>query len=57
MTNETRDGAFVLLQTSILPNLLGIEFNSLDEVHEFLAACDGKAPSEWVAPSVPQSAA
>lgn len=57
VTGETRDGAFELLQRKILPNLLGMTFGSLDDVYEFLADCDGKAPREWIMPSLPQSSA
>ena len=57
VTGETRDDAFALLETSILPWLIGMDFDSLDAVRRFLATCDGKAPSEWVASCVPQSAA
>ena len=57
VTGETRDDAFALLETSILPKLVGMDFDSLDAVQRFLATCDGKAPSEWVASCVPQSAA
>src|SRR5262249_10244011 len=48
---------FNLLKNSILPRLIGMEFSSLSNVRTFLAACDGKAPADWVAPSIPQSAA
>jgi muconate cycloisomerase len=57
VTGETRDDAFALLETSILPRLIGMDFDSLDAVQRFLATCDGKAPPEWVASCVPQSAA
>ncbi len=57
VTGETRDGTFNLLTEKILPRLVGRSFSSLEEVKEFLAACDGKAPSDWVAPEVPQTAA
>jgi L-Ala-D/L-Glu epimerase len=57
VTGETRDGAFGLLETTILPRLHGKEFGSMQEIRRFLATCDGKAPAEWVSPSVPQTAA
>src|SRR5262245_57342953 len=57
VTGETRDDAFALLETSILPRLIGMEFDSLNAVQRFLATCDGKSPPEWVASCVPQSAA
>ncbi len=57
VTGESRDGAFSLLQNSILPRLVEMEFGSMEEVRAFLTACDGKAPSQWVAPQLPQTAA
>lgn len=56
VTDETRDGAFALLKNEILPNLIGKEFNDLGEVKAFLEECDGKAPSDWIAPHIPQTA-
>jgi muconate cycloisomerase len=55
VTGETRDGAFALLQNSILPRLIGMKFETMAEVHHFLEECDGKAP--WLDSSTPQSAA
>lgn len=57
VTGETRDDAFTLLERSILPKLIGREFNSLEEVRQFLDHCNGKAPTEWLDPAVPQTAA
>lgn len=57
VTGETRDLAFRLLSTSILPNLIGKNFNSFEDVKRFLKECDGKAPADWVSPTVPQTAA
>jgi len=57
VTGESRKGAFDLLAEKILPRLVGRTFASLDDVKEFLAACDGKAPSDWVPPGQPQTAA
>ncbi|MHC4947119.1 MAG: mandelate racemase/muconate lactonizing enzyme family protein [Planctomycetota bacterium] len=57
VTGETRDGAFALLAEAVLPRLLGMEIESLDQVRRFLATCDGKAPADWVPPERPQSAA
>ena len=57
VTGETRDEAFSLLETSILPQLIGKEFESLDDVKSFLETCDGKAPPDWLNPDQPQSAA
>ena len=57
VSGETRDGAFNLLKDSILPRLIGMEFSSLPDVRTFLEVCDGKAPADWVAPSICQSAA
>src|SRR4029450_11593006 len=52
-----RDGAFALLREAILPALVGRRFQSLSEVGSFLEKCDGKAPTEWVRPEVPQTSA
>lgn len=57
VTGETRDGACGLLAESILPRLLGMEFESFDAVVGFLTRCDGVAPADWVASGTPQSAA
>jgi muconate cycloisomerase len=55
VTGETRDGAFALLECSILPRLVGMEFDTMEEVRRFLEECDGKAP--WLDSRTPQSAA
>ena len=57
VSGESRQEAFAQLRDSILPGLLGRSFQSLSEVTSFLEKCDGKAPSEWVRPDVPQTAA
>ncbi len=57
VTGESRESAFEMLCKAMLPQLLGRDFASLDEVSGFLAACDGRAPSDWVAPETPQTAA
>ncbi len=57
VTGETQDGVFSLLRESILPRLVGRSFEGLDEVEDFLGQCDGRAPSDWVSPEVPQGAA
>jgi muconate cycloisomerase len=57
VSGEVRQKAFALLRDSILPALLGRTFHSLPDVISFLEKCDGKAPSEWVRPEVPQSSA
>ena len=57
VTRETRDGAFELLKTYVLPRLLGRSFDDLDAVRDFLSECDGKAPRQWVDPVEPQNAA
>jgi L-Ala-D/L-Glu epimerase len=57
VSGESREDAFALLRDAILPQLLGQSFHSLTDVTEFLQKCDGKAPSEWVSPDVPQSSA
>src|SRR5215216_4331404 len=57
VSGEAREGAFALLRDSILPALVGRSFGSLAEAVSFLEKCDGKAPSEWVHPEVPQTSA
>jgi L-Ala-D/L-Glu epimerase len=57
VSGESRRQAFILLRETILPALLGQSFRSLPEAVSFLEKCDGKAPSEWVRPAVPQSSA
>jgi muconate cycloisomerase len=57
VTGETRDEAFVRLNTMILPNLVGMRFDSMADVYQFLRECDGKAPPDWTDPSIPQLAA
>ena len=57
VSGERREGAFALLRDSILPALLGRTFESLSEVDSFLEKCDGQAPTEWVRPEIPQTAA
>jgi len=57
VTGETRDGAFDLLAQRILPRLLGTGFDSLEELEDFLARCDGKAPEAWIDSRTPQTAA
>jgi L-alanine-DL-glutamate epimerase-like enolase superfamily enzyme len=57
VTGETRDSAFAMLSEKILPKLINKEFDSLRDVKTFLYACDGKAPSDWIAPHIPQTAA
>ena len=57
VTGETLEGAFQLLQQTILPRLVGMEFDSLEAVKAFLLRYDGKAPAEWVSPDRPQAAA
>ena len=57
VTGETRDETFSLLETTLLPHLIGKEFESLEHVKGFLETCDGKAPPTWLDPDQPQSAA
>jgi L-Ala-D/L-Glu epimerase len=57
VSGESRQDAFALLRDQILPALVGRTFQSLPEVLSFLEKCDGKAPSEWVPPDVPQTSA
>jgi L-alanine-DL-glutamate epimerase-like enolase superfamily enzyme len=57
VSGESRQDAFALLRDQVLPSLIGRTFQSLPEVFSFLEKCDGKAPSEWVPPHVPQTSA
>jgi len=57
VSGESRQDAFALLRDQILPSLIGRTFQSLPEVVSFLEKCDGKAPSDWVPPDVPQTSA
>ena len=57
VSGESREETFALLRDDVLPALLGMTFQSLAEVISFLEKCDGKAPPDWVYPSVPQSSA
>jgi L-alanine-DL-glutamate epimerase-like enolase superfamily enzyme len=57
VSGESRQDAFALLRDQVLPALVGRSFGSLPEVVSFLEKCDGKAPSEWVPPDVPQTSA
>ena len=57
VTGETVESACALLSSSILPKLLGLEFSSFAAVTEFLTACDGEAPPDWVPTGTPQTAA
>jgi L-Ala-D/L-Glu epimerase len=57
VSGERREQAFALLRDGILPKLLGRTFQSLTDVTAFLEKCDGKAPSEWARPDVPQTSA
>ncbi len=57
VTGESRDGAFDLLCTALLPRLVGARFAGLEEVHEFLRTCSGEAPSGWVDPPRPHTSA
>jgi L-alanine-DL-glutamate epimerase-like enolase superfamily enzyme len=57
VSGESRQDAFALLRDQVLPALVGQTFQSRPEVVSFLEKCDGKAPSEWVPPDVPQTSA
>ncbi len=57
VTGESRDDTFDLLRDAVLPRLVGRDFKSLEELREFLEACDGQAPGDWVSPDTPQGAA
>jgi muconate cycloisomerase len=57
VTGETQDSCWKLLTQNILPKVIGKEFESYAEVHDFLDECDGTAPPDWVDPSEKQSSA
>jgi L-alanine-DL-glutamate epimerase-like enolase superfamily enzyme len=57
VSGESRQDAFALLRDQVLPALVGRRFQSLPEVVSFLEKCDGKAPTEWVRPEIPQTSA
>ena len=57
VTGEARGTTFDLLAQRILPRLLGMTFTSFEEVQDFLARCDGKAPGDWLPPETAQTAA
>jgi muconate cycloisomerase len=57
VSGESRQGAFALLRNAILPALVGRTLQSLPDLVSFLEKCDGKAPSEWVGPDLPQTSA
>ncbi len=44
VTGEDRESALAVLTREILPRLVGMRFESLDEVKGFLRDCDGHAP-------------
>ncbi len=56
VTGESRASAFAMLRDDILPRLLGLRFDSMQDVERFLHQCDGQTPG-WVAANVPQAAA
>jgi L-Ala-D/L-Glu epimerase len=57
VTGETVDSTYTLLRDQILPQLVGKQFETYEQVEAFLSTCDGKAPSDWVAADIPQCAA
>ncbi len=56
VTGESRDSAFAMLRDTILPQLLGKQFESMQAVESFLRQCDGQTPG-WIAADIPQTAA
>ncbi|MBN1494058.1 MAG: hypothetical protein JW938_07915 [Candidatus Omnitrophica bacterium] len=56
VTGETRQYSYELLRDSILPHLVGKDFNSFEDVRQFLFRCDGKAPSLFPDSHLPQNA-
>lgn len=57
VTGESRHKTFKLLRDELLPRMLGMKFNSLEQVKAFLIECDGKAPENWISANEPQTAA
>jgi muconate cycloisomerase len=57
VTGESRDCAFELLRSAILPRMLGMKFGTLEEVKAYLVECDGKPPSAWIDAQDVQTAA
>jgi muconate cycloisomerase len=57
VTGETVDSSFELLRDRVLPQLVGKQFDTYEQVEAFLGACDGKVPRDWVAAEIPQCAA
>jgi len=57
VTGETRDAAFDLLETILLPRMLGMKFDCMEELYRFLGECDGKTPPGWLDSATPQLAA
>jgi len=57
VSGESRDDAFALLETTLLPRLVGCEFSDWEELMGFLKDCNGRAPAGWGAEGKPQTAA
>ncbi|MBN3039958.1 MAG: hypothetical protein JW867_02400, partial [Candidatus Omnitrophica bacterium] len=58
VTGENSRQAYNLLQTKILPALVGRSFSSFEECNQFFFDCDGMAPSECnLSRDTPQTAA
>lgn len=57
VTGESRDAAYSQLEQHILPQLINQPLESIGDVLEFLAECDGRAPAEWTADETPGTAA
>jgi muconate cycloisomerase len=57
VTGETRESAFEMLRDRILPALVGLDFEAIEDTIGFLDDCDGKAPSDCVPEDEPQCAA
>jgi len=57
VSGESRDDAYTLLEQALLPRLIGQEFPSWQELLDFLADCNGRAPAGWTLPDQPQTAA
>ncbi len=56
VTGESRASAYAMLRDEILPRLLELRFDTMQDVERFLHQCDGLTPG-WIAGNVPQAAA
>jgi muconate cycloisomerase len=57
VTGESRDTAFDVLATGVLPALAGLRFSGLDAAEDYLSACDGHPVDVGIARDRPLTAA